>query len=57
MKAKELTMKEIRGYIEAHIKLVNDVTASRIYEIMTGHTAIKKKPSGKIEMITYLNNY
>ncbi len=57
MKAKELTMKEIRGYIEAHIKLVNDVTASRIFEIMTGHAAIKKKPSGKIEMITYLNNY
>ena len=51
-KHKELTIEEVRGYIENHIKTVSDVTASRIYEVMTGNTAAKKEPNGKIRIIT-----
>jgi hypothetical protein len=51
-KTKELTIKEIRGYIEGNIKAVSDVTASRIYEIMTGNTAATKTAKGTIRIIT-----
>lgn len=52
MKLKEMTIKEIRRYIEANIKATSDVAASRIYEVMTGETAVRKTAKGTIRVIT-----
>jgi len=52
-KKEELTsMKEIRMYIESNIKCISDITASRIYEVMTGHLATRKTKEGEIRLIT-----
>ena len=41
-KSKKTTMVDIRRYIEMNVKDVDDVMASRIYEVMTGFTASTK---------------
>tara|TARA_Y100001968_G_scaffold327108_1_gene371493 strand:+ start:10 stop:177 length:168 start_codon:yes stop_codon:yes gene_type:complete len=51
-KLKQLTIKEIRGFIEANIKATSDETASRIYEVMTGRLAVNKSSKGTIRVIT-----
>ena len=48
----EMTIEEIREHIESKIKTVNDVLASRIYEVMTGHLAAGKTKEGTIRIIT-----
>tara|TARA_Y100001938_G_C7909378_1_gene338820 strand:- start:479 stop:640 length:162 start_codon:yes stop_codon:yes gene_type:complete len=48
---KLVSIKEIRMFIESNIKCVSDVTASRIYEVMTGHLATTKTKEG-IRLIT-----
>ena len=48
----EIPMKEIRIYIESNIKNTSDVTASRIYELMTGRLSIGKSEQDKIRVIT-----
>ena len=45
-------IKDIRHYIELNIKGVDDVMASRIYEVMTGFTAATKEKDGNIRLIT-----
>ena len=49
---KQVTIEEIRKHIESNIKNTNDVTASRIYEVMTGHIATRKTNKGEIRLIT-----
>tara|TARA_Y100001951_G_C11240865_1_gene240408 strand:+ start:656 stop:820 length:165 start_codon:yes stop_codon:yes gene_type:complete len=49
---KHITIEEIREHIESKIKTVDDVTASRIYEKMTGHLATWKSKEGTIRLIT-----
>ena len=49
---KQVTIEEIRKHIESRIKDVSDVTASRIYEVMTGHLATGKNKKGTIRLIT-----
>ena len=51
-KISEMTMEEIRIYIESNIKNTSDITASRIYEVMTGHLAQTKTKQNKIIVIT-----
>ena len=51
-KTKKMKIEDIRRYIELNIKGVNDVTASRIYEVMTGFTASTKESDGTIRLIT-----
>ena len=51
-KISEMTMEEIRIYIESNIKNTSDITASRIYEVMTGHLAQTKTKQNKIRVIT-----
>ena len=50
-KSKKTTMIDIRRYIELNIKDVDDIMASRIYEVMTGFTASPKERYGSIRMI------
>ena len=45
-KIKTRKVKDIRRYIELNIKEVDDISASRIYEIMTG------KKDSNIRLIT-----
>ncbi len=45
-------IKDIRRYIELNIKGVDDIMASRIYEVMTGFTAATKEKDGNIRLIT-----
>ena len=47
-----MKIEDIRRYIEMNIKDVNDVTASCIYEVMTGFTASTKESDGTIRLIT-----
>ena len=47
-----MKIEDIRRYIEMNIKDVNDITASRIYEVMTGFTASTKESDGTIRLIT-----
>jgi hypothetical protein len=47
-----MKIEDIRRYIEMNIKDVNDITASRIYEVMTGFTASTKEDDGTIRLIT-----
>tara|TARA_B100001778_G_scaffold326562_1_gene323419 strand:- start:235 stop:378 length:144 start_codon:yes stop_codon:yes gene_type:complete len=47
-----MKIEDIRRYIEMNIKDVNDKTASRIYEVMTGFTASTKESDGTIRLIT-----
>ena len=47
-----VTIEEIRMHIESRITDVSDVTASRIYEVMTGHLACNKNKEGEIRLIT-----
>ena len=49
---KQVTIEEIRKHIESRIRDVSDVTASRIYEVMTGHLACNKNKEGEIRLIT-----
>ena len=49
---KLVTIEEIRMYIESNIKCTSDITASRIYEVMTGHLAAGKNKKGEIKLIT-----
>ena len=49
---KHITIEEIREHIESKIKTVDDVMASRIYEVMTGHLACGKNKEGEIRLIT-----
>ena len=49
---KLISIEEIRMYIESNIKCISDITASRIYEVMTGHLATKKTKEGEIRLIT-----
>lgn len=49
---KQVTIEEIRKHIESRIRDVSDVTASRIYEVMTGHLACGKNKEGEIRLIT-----
>ena len=51
-KTKKMKIEDIRRYIEMNIKDVTDVTASRIYEVMTGFTASTKEDDGSIRLIT-----
>ena len=51
-KSKKTTMVDIRRYIELNIKGVDDIMASRIYEVMTGFTASTKDVDGNIRLIT-----
>ena len=51
-KTKKMKIEDIRRYIELNIKGVNDVTASRIYEVMTGFNASTKDGDGKIGVIS-----
>ena len=51
-KSKKTTMIDIRRYIELNIQDVDDVMASRIYEVMTGFTAATKERDGSIRLIT-----
>ncbi len=51
-KTKRMKIEDIRRYIEMNIKDVTDVTASRIYEVMTGFTASTKESDGSIRLIT-----
>jgi|TARA_Y100001949_G_C15890656_1_gene287991 hypothetical protein len=51
-KSKKTTMVDIRRYIEMNVKDVDDVMASRIYEVMTGFTASTKDRDGSIRLIT-----
>ena len=51
-KTKKMKIEDIRRYIEMNIKDVSDVTASRIYEVMTGFNASTKDGDGKIRIIT-----
>ena len=39
-------------YIESNIKNISDVTASRIYEVMTGRPTLGKTEQNKIRVIT-----
>jgi len=48
----EMPMEEIRIYIESNIKNISDVTASRIYELMTGRPTLGKTEQNKIRVIT-----
>ena len=47
-----MKIEDIRRYIEMNIKDVTDVTAPRIYEVMTGFTASTKESDGSIRLIT-----
>tara|TARA_B100001179_G_scaffold233116_1_gene229315 strand:- start:722 stop:889 length:168 start_codon:yes stop_codon:yes gene_type:complete len=51
-KSKKTTMIDIRRYIEMNVKDVDDIMASRIYEVMTGFTASTKERDGSIRLIT-----
>ena len=51
-KTKRMKIEDIRRYIEMNIKDVDDVKASRIYEVMTGFNASTKENDGKIRIIT-----
>ena len=51
-KIKAKKIEDIRRYIELNIKEVDDITASRIYEVMTGFTASTKETDGSIRVIT-----
>ena len=51
-RTKKMKIEDIRRYIEMNIKDVNDITASRIYEVMTGFTASTKEDDGSIRLIT-----
>ena len=51
-RTKKMKIEDIRRYIEMNIKDVNDITASRIYEVMTGFTASTKESDGTIRLIT-----
>jgi|TARA_Y100000310_G_C20250957_1_gene609051 hypothetical protein len=51
-KIKTKKIEDIRRYIELNIKEVDDITASRIYEVMTGFTASTKETDGSIRVIT-----
>ena len=48
----EMPIEEIRIYIESNIKNTSDITASRIYELMTGRLSINKTEHNKIRVIT-----
>ena len=48
----EMSIDEIRIYIESNIKNISDVTASRIYEVMTGRPTLGKTEQNKIRVIT-----
>ena len=48
----EMPIEEIRIYIESNIKNISDVTASRIYELMTGRPTLVKTEQNKIIAIT-----
>tara|TARA_B100000902_G_C27288821_1_gene905972 strand:+ start:1123 stop:1329 length:207 start_codon:yes stop_codon:yes gene_type:complete len=48
----EMPIEEIRIYIESNIKNISDVTASRIYELMTGRPTLGKTEQNKIRVIT-----
>ena len=48
----EMSIEEIRTYIESNIKNTSDVTASRIYELMTGRLSLGKTEQDKIRVIT-----
>ena len=51
-KLKKTKIEDIRRYIELNIKGVDDIMASRIYEVMTGFTASTKDVDGNIRLIT-----
>ena len=51
-RTRKMKIEDIRRYIEMNIKDVNDITASRIYEVMTGFTASTKESDGTIRLIT-----
>ena len=51
-RTKKMKIEDIRRYIEMNIKDVSDVTASRIYEAMSGFTASTKESDGTIRLIT-----
>ena len=51
-RTRKMKIEDIRRYIEMNIKDVNDITASRIYEVMTGFTASTKEDDGTIRLIT-----
>ena len=51
-RTRKMKIEDIRRYIEMNIKDVNDITASRIYEVMTGFTASTKESDGSIRLIT-----
>ena len=51
-KTKKMKIEDIRRYIEMNIKDVDDVKASRIYEVMTGFIASTKESDGSIRLIT-----
>ena len=51
-RTKKMKIEDIRRYIEMNIKDVTDVTASRIYEVMTGFTTSTKESDGTIRLIT-----
>ena len=51
-RTKKMKIEDIRRYIEMNIKDVSDVTASRIYEVMTGFTESTKESDVTIRLIT-----
>ena len=51
-KIKTKKIEDIRRHIELNIKGVDDVMASRIYEVMTGFIASTKERDGSIRLIT-----
>ena len=51
-KTKTKKIEDIRRYIELNIKGVDDIMASRIYEVMTGFIASTKERDGSIRLIT-----
>ena len=51
-KSKKMKMVDIRRYIESNVKDVDDVMASRIYEVMTGFIASTRDEKGYIRLIT-----
>ena len=53
-KTKRMKIEDIRRYIEMNIKDVDDVKASRIYEVMTGFIASTKESDGSIRLITWM---
>jgi hypothetical protein len=51
-KTKKMKIEDIRRYIESNIKDVDEIMASRIYEVMTGFIASTKDEKGYIRLIT-----